>query len=81
MLIALLAEIGIAAPAIGVGGFAALEVVVDEADQRVGGDTADQTKPNPAAALAALLHGAGNDRFGSIREAYADRVEWQECRR
>ena len=61
--IAGLAEPSIAAPAVGVSGFAMAEVVVDEGGEDIGRNIGDHTKANPAAALAALLHRGGDDGF------------------
>src|SRR5574338_851143 len=61
--IAGLAKPGIAAPAVGVSGFAIAEVVVDEGGENIGRNIGDDTKANPAAALAALLHRGGDDGF------------------
>ena len=63
VLIAFVAELGVAAPAIGVGNLATVEVALDEADQRAGGNIGKQTEPNPAAAVPALFHRGGDDRF------------------
>ena len=38
-------------------------MVLNEADQRAGGTLGEPTQPNPATALAALRHRAGDDRF------------------
>ena len=45
------------------GDLTTVEVVLDEADQRAGGNAGEQTEPNPAAAAPALLHRGGDDRF------------------
>ena len=45
--IAGLAEPGIAAPAVGVSGFAIAEVVVDEGGEDIGRNIGDHTKANP----------------------------------
>ena len=47
--IAGLAELGIAAPAVGVNGFAIAEVVADEGGEDIGRNIGDHTKANPIA--------------------------------
>ena len=63
MAIAGLAELGIAAPAVGVSGFAIAEVAVDEGGEDIGRNIGDHTEANPATALATLLHRGGDDGF------------------
>jgi len=61
--IAGLAELGIAAPAVGVSGFAIAEVAADEGGEDIGRNIGDHTEANPATALATLLHRGGDDGF------------------
>ena len=57
------AEPGIAAPAVGVGGFVVAEVLPDEGGECVGRNIGDPTKPNPATASTTLLDRGGDDRL------------------
>lgn len=68
VIVACSCERTIAAPAVGVYDAAGSNRLLEESNQRRGGQIVDDTEPNAPGALAADLDSADDDRFGAVAQ-------------